>query len=254
MAEALAGLSVPFALAAGSDLEILQGQFFEPLARFGYRGSFDAFICNGATLYRCECDGSAKVDLVREFRFREHLGPTAFPNLIALLQSVLEDPEYRLPASVPVVGDRIIDRGSMVNFAPAGRPRGANLSSEARTSRDAFVAHDSSNGYRARLLPYLKRRLAEFADVELVVTLGGQTSFDIVVKGNDKSAAVRHLIEKGVGEVVYFGDALFDGGNDGAVLDYIDEWKSPPCPARAVQVDGWQDTLEHLQNLGFLRR
>jgi hydroxymethylpyrimidine pyrophosphatase-like HAD family hydrolase len=253
MAEALVNLSVPFALAAGSDLGIVQGQFFDPLARFGYRGGFDAFLCNGATLYRCECDGGAKVDLVREFRFRDHLGAAAFPRLLGILESILEDSQYRLPDHVPVVGDRIIDRGSMVNFAPAGRPRGANLSSEARASRDAFVAYDGESGYRSKLLAHLKERFAEFADVDLVVTLGGQTSFDIVVKGSDKSAAVKHLIDAGVGEVVYFGDALFDGGNDGTVLDFIAEYEPQPCPARAVQVDGWRDTLGQLKKLGFLR-
>jgi phosphomannomutase len=254
MGEALANLTVPFALAAGSDLAIVQGQFFDPLARFGYKGGFDAFLCNGATLYRCECEGSAKVELVREFRFRDHLGTAGFPRLLGILESVLEDAQYRLPETVPVVGDRIIDRGSMVNFAPAGRPRGANLSHEARASRDAFVAYDGTSGYRSKLLAHLKQRFEEFADIDLVVTLGGQTSFDIVVKGSDKSAAVKHLIDKGVSEVVYFGDALFEGGNDGAVLDFIAEYPSPPCPARAIQVDGWQDTLGHLKKLGFLRR
>ena len=254
MAEALRDLKVPFALAAGSDLDIVQGQFFEPLARFGYRGGFDAFLCNGATQYRCECDGEARVDLVEEFRFREHLGPAHFPRLMGILQAVLEDPEFRLPSSVPVVGERIVDRSSMVNFAPAGRPRGANLSSQARESREAFVAYDAESGYRGRLLASLKQRFREFESIDLVVTLGGQTSFDIVVKGRDKSAAVRNLTQAGVEEIVYFGDALFDGGNDGAVLDFIAEWPSPPCPVRAVQVDGWQNTLAHLRELDLVAR
>ena len=115
----------------------MQGQFFDPLARYGYRGTFDAFLCNGATFYRCECTSEARVDLVREFRFSEHLGQTHFPRLMALLQRVLEEPEFRLPESVPIVGERIIDRGSMVNLAPGGRPHGANLSEAARASREA---------------------------------------------------------------------------------------------------------------------
>lgn len=253
MADALRSLETPFALAAGSDLDIVQGQFFDPLARFGYRGSFVAFLCNGATEYRCTCDGTAKVELVREFRFRDHLGPEAFARLIGILEEVLETPAFRLPSSVPVVGEHIIDRGSMINFAPAGRPRGANLSGDARASRDAFVALDGREGYRAKLLAHLKERFREFAALDLVVTLGGQTSFDIVVKGNDKSAAVRKLIEAGKTDIIYFGDALFDGGNDGAVLDFIAEWKTPPCPARAVQVEGWQETLARLKELGFVR-
>jgi hydroxymethylpyrimidine pyrophosphatase-like HAD family hydrolase len=254
MAEALRDLKVPFALAAGSDLDIVEGQYFEPLARFGYKGGFDAFLCNGATQYRCECDGTARVELVEEFRFREHLGPVQFPRLLGILQGVLEEADFRLPGSVPIVGERIVDRSSMVNFAPAGRPRGAGQCAQARESREAFVAFDAESGYRERLLSSLKQRFREFESVDLVVTLGGQTSFDIVVKGRDKSAAVRHLTQRGVADIVYFGDALFDGGNDGAVLDFIAEWPSPPCPVRAVQVDGWRDTLAHLRELDLISR
>jgi hydroxymethylpyrimidine pyrophosphatase-like HAD family hydrolase len=251
MAEILTRLPVTFALAAGSDLDIVQGQFFEPLAAFGYRGSFDAFLCNGATHYRFESDGSAKVKLVDEFRFRDHLGTSAYARLLDILEGVLKDPEFRLPNSVPVVGERIIDRSSMVNFAPAGRPRGANLNEAARVSREAFVAFDAETQYRAKLLTYLKQRFTEFSGLDLVVTLGGQTSFDIVVKGRDKSAAVRHLIQSGLDDIAYFGDALFDGGNDGAVLDLIREWPSRPCPVKAIQVDGPSDTIARLRELGL---
>ncbi|HEY3497495.1 MAG TPA: hypothetical protein VGK73_22515 [Polyangiaceae bacterium] len=255
MGEALRTLKVPFALAAGSDLGIVQGQFFEPLAEFGYRGGFDAFLCNGATQYRCECDGAARIDLVEEFRFREHLGPALFSRLMRLLETLLEDPEFRLPSSVPIVGDRIVDRSSMVNFAPGGRPRGANLSAEARESREAFVAFDAKSGYREKLLRTLKQRFREFESVDLVVSLGGQTSFDIVVKGRDKTAPVRKLIQEGVTEIIYFGDALFEGGNDAAVSDFIREWAlSQPCPVRAIQVDGPRDTLARLRELDVLAR
>lgn len=251
MAEVLTALPVTFTLAAGSDLDIVRGQFFEPLAGFGFRGSFDAFLCNGATHYRFESDGSAKVSLVDEFRFREHLGESAYDRLMRMLQGVLDEPAFRLPATVPVVGERIIDRSSMVNFAPAGRPRGANLSEAARESREAFVAFDTATRFRAKLLDHLKQRFSEFTGLDLVVTLGGQTSFDIVVKGHDKSAAVRHLIRSGVGDITYFGDALFEGGNDGAVLDLIREWPSEPCPVRAIPVEGPGETIARLRELGL---
>ena len=42
MAERLSALGRPFALAAGSDRELLMSQFFEPLHAHGYRGEFDA--------------------------------------------------------------------------------------------------------------------------------------------------------------------------------------------------------------------
>ena len=50
-----------------------------------------------------------------------------------------------------------------------------------------------------------------------------------------------------------FGDALFEGGNDEAILHYIDRWpKDKPCPVQATRVSGWEDTRDHLKRLGFI--
>ncbi|HWO13709.1 MAG TPA: hypothetical protein VNN80_29605, partial [Polyangiaceae bacterium] len=67
MAERLGALGPPFALAAGSDLALLMSQFFEPLHAYGYRGEFDAFICNGASRYRCRSGADLSVTPVDEF-------------------------------------------------------------------------------------------------------------------------------------------------------------------------------------------
>ena len=182
MADALKRLRVPFVLAAGSSLDIVSDQFLAPLHAFGFRGTFDAFLCNGASRYRCACGDDLGIELIREFSIEQHLGAERFGLLKRLLAEILEDPRFRLPSSVSVIGDRIVDRGSMVNFAPIGRPYGGTLSDAARGNRDAFVAHDLQSGYRAALLAHLRTTLGPVAEGgDLVVTLGGQTSFDIVV-------------------------------------------------------------------------
>ena len=45
-------------------------------------------------------------------------------------------------------------------------------------------------------------------------------------------------------------DALFAGGNDAAVLDFISSWPSPqPCPVRAIHVHNWQETAAWLRRM-----
>ena len=242
MAERLSRLARPFALAAGSDLGLLMSQFFEPLHAYGYRGEFDAFICNGASRYRCRCADRLSVTPVDEFSLAEHLGASRFAVLTGLLEQLLDSPAFALAADVPVVGPRLIDRQAMINIAPSGRQRGA-LSAEARASRDRFVAFDQRTGYRERLLGVLRAELDRaLPGNDLLLTLGGQTSFDLVVRGRDKSFAVRTLLDEGAEHVTYVGDALFPGGNDAAVSDFVAAWPGGNCPVDVIQVSDHHHT------------
>jgi hypothetical protein len=82
---------------------------------------------------------------------------------------------------------------------------------------------------------------------QLHITLGGQTSFDIGIIGQDKTKPVRTLLDDGFEKVIFIGDALFEGGNDGAIIDYIRSWPSElKCPVEAIQVNSWRETLEIL--------
>jgi hydroxymethylpyrimidine pyrophosphatase-like HAD family hydrolase len=254
MAAALGQLRVPFVLAAGSNLDIVHDQFLTPLHGFGFRGSFDAYLCNGATRYHCECESELKIRVVDDFNIKECLGPKALRTVLGVLEQSLGRPEFQLSANLSVIGDRIIDRKSMLNLAPIGRPQGGTLADKAQKNRDAFVEFDAQTGYRRRYLTFLRAELAPIsAEKDLVVTYGGQTSFDLVIRGRDKTFPIRTLLGAGCEEVVYFGDALFDGGNDAAVLDMIKEWSNGPCPVKAERVDSCEETLGRLHALGFLR-
>jgi hypothetical protein len=71
---------------------------------------------------------------------------------------------------------------------------------------------------------------------------------------------VRSLLAEGMDHVTYFGDALFPGGNDAAVLDLLAEWPSDNCPVKVVQVrdaahtaqllDEWARTGDQVVALG----
>src|SRR5512133_2706514 len=74
MAQTLARLRVPFHVAAGSDLPLIEPQFFRPLWDFGVRRDFEAFINNGALHCRCPYSQRYAVDIVEGFDFQNHLG------------------------------------------------------------------------------------------------------------------------------------------------------------------------------------
>ncbi|HXU82911.1 MAG TPA: hypothetical protein VN914_16035 [Polyangia bacterium] len=255
LAEAIKSLTAPFALAAGSNLPLVREQFIDPMHQFGFRGTYDAFVCNGATRYRCRYGNELSVDLVREFSLRDHMGADRYQGLVNVLRSTLAQERFRLPPPLKVIGEQIIDRASMLNFAPIGRPGAQAVDEAGFRNREAFVEFDKKTGYRTAMLAHLRQELRSIIEATgLVIVYGGETSFDLVIKGNDKTYPVRKLLEEGHSKVIYFGDALFEGGNDEAVMHLIAGWKDGPCPVSAIAVKNCGETKTRLQELGFLPR
>jgi len=116
VANVLKHINIPFYLVAGSHLSILQKQFFEPLYKFGFRKQFETFISNGAILYRCDYSSGISVNLVSEFNFREYLGDKDYNFLVNVLEKTLKTGEFKMPNSIKIIGNRIVDRVSMINF------------------------------------------------------------------------------------------------------------------------------------------
>ena len=252
MAEALKALCVPFHVAAGSNFELLQEQFFEPLHRFGFRGRFEAFLSNGAMHFRCDYSGSLSVEPVSAFDIRVYLGDSDYKFLIDVLNETLELPDFQLSPPLRIMGERIIDRGSMINLCPIGRVNKERP--ESLLNRSNFVVFDHRHQYRERVIAHLKRELNSLMDDrQLRVSLGGQTSFDIGIANQDKANAVRTLLKEGFDRVVFLGDSLFEGGNDAPIREFVESWPSTsPCPLETIQVSSWKETIEKLLGLGFL--
>ena len=244
MAEALKQLTVPFHVAAGSDLALVEPQFLRPLWDFGFRRDIEAFVNNGATHCHCPYSQRFAIEKVSEFDFRGHLGTEGFGCLMQALENVLRSEEFALPDTVRVIGDRIINRGSMLNFSPIGRPKG-ELTDVTLRNRHQFAQFDQASQYRRRILAHLNDQLSLLVrEKRLRIMLGGETSFDLVIEGKDKTNAVSTLLRMGCKQVVFLGDALFEGGNDSVITDFIKNWNGPEaCPVRAIQVSGWGDTL-----------
>jgi phosphomannomutase len=254
MADALSNLRIPFFVAAGSDLPLLKNQFFDPLKKFKFQGRIEAFLNNGASEYRCDYSKGYTISLIKKFDIREHLGSSHYSALIMVLKETLEKKEYKLHKPIKIIGKQIIDRGSMINFAPIGRPARAKLTGADHENREEFKKFDQMKHYRKNMIKYLKSKLADIIkEKNLKILYGGKTSFDILIKGMDKTHPINVLLKRGFKRIIFMGDALFEGGNDSPIIDFIREWNGArPCPVIAIKVDGWQDTRDQFYANGWL--
>lgn len=123
----------------------------------------------------------------------------------------------------------IEDRGAQITFSPIGNT--------------APVEHKMSYDPDRKKREFLMKEVP-FTSAELVVKIGGSTSLDYIHKDRHKGTNVQKLIDLmgwNNDECIYFGDGLFPGGNDEAVIGVIE----------TVPVDDHEDTYRKLQ--AFLR-
>ena|SRR3989344_4826423 len=121
----------------------------------------------------------------------------------AVLESVEETGALE---GISVYGQQFRRKTAMVAFATTGLD----------ASKEYRYSWDPGNGRRSKLSAAIAMKLPEFD-----VVMGGATSIDVTRKGVNKSYGVRWLSEKlGIEarEMLYVGDALFDGGNDAVVI------------------------------------
>ncbi len=104
----------------------------------------------------------------------------------------------------------IEDRGAQITFSPIGNTAPLDLKK----------AYDPDRKKRDSLLEQIP-----FASEDLIVKIGGSTSLDYLHKDRHKGTNVQKLIDLmhwNKDECVYFGDGLYPGGNDEAVIGVIE--------------------------------
>ena len=166
------------------------------------------FPCNGTKYYYHTESG------VREERhnisMKNHIGKEKYSDIIYKLA----ENQFRMKHSlygkdIPLTGNFIDCRGSMINWCPIGR--NATLD-----ERKVWVSLDEKHGIRDVLIDaYFRDPVYE----EVEVKLGGSTSFDIFPKGWDKTYVMKHL---GDYEQIYFiGDKCTGQGNDKELYELL---------------------------------
>ncbi|MCL4388041.1 HAD-IIB family hydrolase [Candidatus Marsarchaeota archaeon] len=159
-------------------------------------GRLYLFPTNATAFYRFGEQGWYKVyseDLSEE---QKKLVYSAFPKALEL--AGFKNPEK-------LYGSQLEDRGTQITFSALGQEAPLELKS----------AWDPNQQKRIAIKIQLDKLLNGFE-----IRLGGTTSIDITRAGIDKAYAIRKITEifgYSKSEMIFIGDALYDGGNDYAV-------------------------------------
>lgn len=209
-------------IVTGSDYDYLEEQL-SPLLNSSIRCCLHLLPCNGTKYYAPPKLPSQEFELTKEVSMRKQLGKASWRRLMEIL--VLK----QLKASeldIPLAGHFISARGSMINWSPSGR----NADSE---ERQKFMRYDRKFNFRKRNLSEIRGDLTSAQLDNIIVKLGGDTSFDIYPLGWDKTFALRYFD----GSNVWFvGDrALSPNGNDYEI--------HKACEPRSFNTSGPEETV-----------
>ena len=145
-----------------------------------------------------------------------------------LARTFLISCEYESDFSIRT-GNHIEERSGMVNFSVVGR--NASL-----YERKQYVAFEEQNGERRKIADAFNMM---FPDLQ--ATVGGETGIDIAPCGSNKSQILKDFKDNDT--IHFYGDAMFDGGNDKPLADALQEHQL----GFSHQVRDWRDTWEKLK-------
>lgn len=177
-------------IVGGSDLE----KMFEQLNGKKILAHFDyVFPENGLV----QIEGGVEVG---KESLPRHLGEAKLQRFINFVLRYLSELE------LPVKRGTFLEfRNGMMNVCPIGRQC-------TQAERLAFNAYDNEHRVRAKMIEALR---ANFQDLDLTYSIGGQISFDVFPRGWDKTFALNHVTKaNSFREIHFFGDKTEAGGND----------------------------------------
>jgi len=147
-----------------------------------------------------------------------------------MLMNLLNDSQF--PTTMRT-GNHIEIRKSMVNFSVIGR-------NATFGERYVYTLWDKDKDERKDYA----RQIEELFP-ELTATVAGEIGIDIHPKGRDKSQVLPQIKQWADGNepIVFFGDKIYEGGNDYPFVYALDPEKDT-----AHDVNSWQDTYRILEN------
>jgi len=131
--------------------------------------------------------------------YAENFSPDEEDKIIDSLNEAVKDSHTKVAKTW---GEQIEDRGSQITFSALGQ----------NAPLDAKKIWDPKFAKRKKIKAILDKSLPGFS-----VQMGGATSIDITKPGIDKAYGMRKLksvLGIKISEMLFVGDALFEGGND----------------------------------------
>ena len=195
-------------IVTGSGMNYLREQCSEMFEDFNFdHEKVYYFPCNGTQYIRYE---NRKEKTVYSTSMEEEIGTSNYRDIIyMLIENQLRIKRTLYGKLVPLTGNFIDCRGSMINWCPIGR----NATHDDRKKwKDLDEKHNIRNNF---IDCYFRAPIYENVEVKL----GGSTSFDIFPKGWDKTYVLRNF--KDTDEVWFVGDKCTGSGNDKELFDAI---------------------------------
>ena len=212
----------------GSGLEYIKEQLWPALADPIIRQNCHLLPCNGTEYVIPYGDEEIIFNPMSKEYMIDSIGKNDFYKLLSVLcryQSEIATENHDLP----LTGNFIQNRGSMINWCPIGR----NAEQE---DRNIFKSLDSLYGIRKKYLNNLENYIIS-AGMNMTVKLGGNTSFDIFPNGWDKTFALKHF--EGSSWTFWFvGDRCSPTGNDYEIFSTLKD------TGRAFEVGSPEETVE----------
>jgi len=166
--------------------------------------------------------------LINKTSLIDHIGEGGYQKLVNICMRILS---YTY---VPVKRGQFIElRNGMINISPIGR-------SCSQKERDDFEAWDKIYKVRETIISQIKEQLAEFPELDMQFSIGGQISIDIFPRGWDKTYCLQYVLGK-YDDIYFFGDKTFPGGNDYEIYSDVH--------VNGIHVDSYHDTMEILENI-----
>lgn len=212
-------------IVTGSDFDYLQEQC-KLLLQSSLRDKVHYLPCNGTKYYRLDIQPTPIV----EINMIQQLGQSGYNKLVEFcIQNQLD--LIRLYPELPLTGNFFQYRGSMLNWCPIGRAAGSH-------ERASWEHLDQGNRVR---LPLLDKARTEFSKTglnDLVISLGGETSFDIYPRGWDKTYSLRYFEEY---KRLFIGDRCKENGNDHSIYE--------ACKPYAWETTGPEETIRLVKEI-----
>ena len=191
-------------IVTGSDYDYVRQQIGTLLENTELRYRIHILPCNGTKYYPPPNIANKEYQIAHQVNIREELGES---NFRAIIRYLLQRQHLLFVYDLPVTGHHINYRGSLINWCPIGRNANDN-------DRKKFIEFDTktSNTFREDEINGFQVRIMRDMNIDnIVIKMGGDTSFDIFPKGWDKTYCLRHF--KNYQPAYFVGDRCERNGN-----------------------------------------
>ena len=237
------GMMIPYAIAnlqksgfrvgivTGSDMNYVKEQCqslfdFSPADHT----QIDFYPCNGTKHYTLLDEETEHYS----HSIKEKLGSRTYNELIYTLCEIQSHFRYNSWChDIPLSGNFIDCRGSMINYCPIGRNAG-------KKEREVWVSLDKQFNIRNNILEKYFPENGRWSD--LSINLGGETSFDITPEGWDKTFVLKNF--KDSDEIWFVGDRCTGTGNDRTLYEAINNIRE----GHAMQTSSPEETIAIIEN------